>query len=199
MKRSVIAIAAIALTASAAEAQTTAGVARPVSFGISAGASIPTGDLSKEGPNGEKFGTGFNVAGLIGYSAPAMPVGFRGEVMYHRFGGDNFPAGVDGNVSTLGVVANAVYNFPTGSTSGVAPYLIGGLGVYNVKTTIEISGQSDDQSKTAAGLNGGIGVKIPLSGFQTFVEARFHHVFSKDDEKGTGTAQFIPLSFGIMF
>jgi opacity protein-like surface antigen len=188
MKRSVLSIAAIALSASAVQAQTTMGVARPVSFGVSAGATIPTGDIA------DIASTGFNVNGLIGYQAPAMPIGFRGELMWNRHGLKN---GVEGNTQVLGANVNAIYNFPTSSTSGVAPYIIGGVGYSQVKVTLDAANGFDSETAddTGFGLNGGIGVKIPLSGFTTFLEARYHTVFTDGD----GNVNFIPVTFGIQF
>ena len=37
---------------------------------------------------------------------------------------------------------------------------------------------------------------MPLSGFETFVEARYHRVIISN---GTGTVAYIPITFGIMF
>src|SRR5688500_628000 len=69
-------IAALGL-AGTAHAQ---GAARPFSFGISGGVSIPTGDA------GDALESGFNVSGLLQARQAAGPLGFRAEVGYHNFG-----------------------------------------------------------------------------------------------------------------
>ena len=69
------------------------------------------------------------------------------------------------------------------------PYLIGGAGIYGYKS--DVSGAS---TNTDFGLNGGIGASFPLSGFNTFVEARYHHIFTD-----VSATQFIPVTFGISF
>ena len=65
MKRSILGLGAVALaltvSASAAQAQ------RPVSFGVSAGAALPNGDLS------EGTSMGYNLTGSVGLSMPALP------------------------------------------------------------------------------------------------------------------------------
>jgi opacity protein-like surface antigen len=197
MKRSTLAVATLALAFSASSASAQA--VRPFTFGVSAGATIPTGDLAENDPDLDCCGasTGFNVNGLIGFQSPTMPVGFRGEVMYNRFGLKNLPSGVDGNGTIIGVNLNAIVG---GSGNvGISPYFIGGVGYSQFKGSIEEDGLEISASTSAFGVNGGVGIKIPLSGFQTFIEARYHYLFSEDEDEGTSNAQFIPISFGIMF
>lgn len=168
----VAALAAVATTA--ANAQETA--ARPFSFGISAGAAIPTGDLA----DAEK--TGFSVAGSVGYRFAAIKVvSFRLEGGYNQFSGKNGAP----KFRNINVTGNVVYDIPLQGM--VRPYLIGGVGLYNGKV-------SGADSENAFGFNAGAGVTLPLSGFNTFVEARFNQA-SKDGFK----SQFVPIVFGVRF
>src|SRR5665213_3467663 len=52
---------------------------------------------------------------------------------------------------------------------------------------------------TATGIRpyiiGGVGVTIPLSWFNAFVEARYNHF----NNNGGGSTAFIPITFGVMF
>ena len=175
------AVASFALFAGTSSAQ----AQRPVSFGISAGAAMPNGDL------GDGFSMGYNVAGSVGYSMPALPVSFRVDGMWNQLTEKN-DTGV--GLRTLGVNVNALYTLP-----GVAirPYVLGGLGMYNSKATGE--GLDDVESSTDMGINAGVGARFALSGFQTFVEARFHNIFVDSEGDESANARFIPLSFGIMF
>jgi opacity protein-like surface antigen len=93
---------------------------------------------------------------------------------------------VDGVVITS-ANANLVYNLPG---TGMTPYLIGGAGIYNLK--LDLEGSNDPDSQNKFGVNGGIGASFPLSGFNAFIEARYHHVFSDNN-----ATQFIPVVFGI--
>jgi opacity protein-like surface antigen len=54
--------------------------------------------------------------------------------------------------------------------------------------------ESGSDSETKFGLNGGAGIEFGLSGLATFVEARFHSVFTEDSK-----TNFVPISFGIKF
>lgn len=179
MKR--IALTFAALTALAAASSTSSAQStKPVSLGISAGAAIPVGDL------GDDFNTGWNVTASLGFNSSASPVGFRIDGMYNGLSPQD---GIDlPNIKIAAGTANIVYALPG---TGIRPYLIGGGGIYGLKV--------DDPTRdweTKFGLNGGIGASFPLSGFNTFVEARFHHVFT---DSGDFNTQLIPVTFGISF
>ncbi|HZK79227.1 MAG TPA: outer membrane beta-barrel protein [Gemmatimonadaceae bacterium] len=177
MKRialTIVALAAIAAAASTSSAQST----KPVSLGISAGAAIPVSDL------GNDYSTGWNGTVSLGFNSYGSPLGFRVDGMYNSMSaqdGVNLP-----DIKISSANANLVYALPG---TGIRPYLIGGAGVYGLKR--DFAGAS---TNTKLGLNGGVGASFPLSGFNTFVEARLHHVFS--DNVAT---QFIPVTFGISF
>lgn len=150
---------------------------KPVSLGIAAGAAIPVGDLS------DRWNTGFNGTVGLGLSSVGTPIGLRFEAMYNKFFGRD-DVGNPPDIRVIGGTANLVYSLPG---QGIRPYLIGGGGYYGVK-------REDLESQNKFGLNGGIGAMFPLSGFNTYAEARFHHVFTDGN-----SAQFIPVTFGILF
>ena len=170
--RSTMAVAALAAITLPAHAQ------RRTSVGFVAGASIPVGDL------GDATSTGFHVLGTLSVSGTASsPLGFRLDGMYNSLSGKN--SGPDVNVWSVN--GNLVYAFPGGMTA--TPYLIGGAGWYNSKAD-----ESGAESSNDLGINAGIGARFALSGFSTFAEVRFHNIFSDPN-----SAQFIPLTFGILF
>lgn len=177
MKRIALTLAALA-TLAVASSTSSAQSTKPVSLGISAGAAIPTSDI------GDDYNTGWNVTASLGFNSYASPVGFRIDGMYNSFGAKDDRDLRDYKIA--GANANIVYALPG---TGMRPYLIGGGGVYGLKYDIP-----DRDWTTKFGLNGGIGASFPLSGFNTFAEARFHHVFTD-----VGTINFIPVTFGISF
>jgi opacity protein-like surface antigen len=184
------------LVAATASAQGTSGSSgRPFKIGGVLGASIPLGDFS----NGADLG--YHLGGLIEYKPQSVPVNLRGEVTYNRNGlKSDFFAGenpvfdnVDGNFSMINFIGNAV--FPIGdAASSARPYVIGGLGIYRLKAAAEFQGLEISDTHTKFGINVGGGVTFNLSGFETFVEARFHSVFTEDSN-----TNFIPISFGFKF
>ncbi len=194
MKRTISTVAALALglvvNAAAAQAQVEEDDAfdeqpvRTVSFGIAGGASLPMGEF------GDGADVGFNGKLLLGLRPVNWPIGLRAEGMFHRFGLSN----VDGNINMFAGVGNAILTFPT--TGMIRPYIIGGGGLYNSR----FDGDDEDldlgaeTSVTDFGINGGAGITFQLSGFNTFLEARFHNIFSEGE-----STQMIPITFGLVF
>ncbi len=179
-----IAVLAIAVLGTNASAQS----AKSISFGISGGAAIPLGDFS------DFYTTGYNGTVSLGMKSVGSPIGLRIDAMYNRLSVKDdatitIPgAGLVESASIASANANLVYMLPG---TGISPYLIGGGGIYSTK----LHGDNlDIDSENKFGINGGIGAAFPLSGFNTFIEARLHNVFSDGD-----ATQFIPVTFGISF
>jgi opacity protein-like surface antigen len=170
------AVCALAIAASPAAAQ------RRVGLGFSAGLSVPTGNT------GDFTSAGYNVGAMIDVpGSPSVPFGLRFEGKLDSFSGKNRG---DPDFRSVSLTGNAVVNLST--ASGATPYIIGGVGVYNGR--VEFA-NDEHASDTNMGLNGGAGVRFPLSGFSTFVEFRYHHIFGD----GANDASFLPLTFGIVF
>jgi len=144
--------------------------ANPFSFNIAAGASIPTGNL------GDVSDVGYNLTVGLGTHMLGSPLGFRAEGMYNEWGISN----TNLKVHTGAITANATYDLGTASTTGNF-YGIGGLGYY-------FSGNSANDF----GWNIGGGFKFPLSGFDAYVEARYHDVSNQN-------RSFVPIVFGLKF
>jgi len=165
---------AAALIATPAAAQT--------SFSIAAGATVPVGSTA------DAVDVGYNAILGLGIKPPLAPLGLRIEGMYNSHAVKD---GGGSNMQTLAAIVN-------GTLSGVGMpipmgYLIAGLGMYSSKLTdVPIIGNTD--SETDIGFNIGAGINIPLTGFSTFLEARFHFI----QTEGNST-KLIPISFGIKF
>ena len=182
MKRSLFAAAlvGIAFMPFAAHAQKhTSSAVKPVQFGIGGGAALPTSDLS------DGASTGFNVTGTIGWNPQMIPLGIRVDGAYNRFG---LKGGASGDIHFSSVTGNLVYKVPAAS---VSPYLIGGAGWYNAAVNLTGFGSGSDNH---LGWNVGGGISMPLSGFDTFIEARYNQV-----QGDGGSLKFIPITFGVMF
>ena len=169
LSRAALGIAAL-LVAAPLSAQT--------SFGISAGAAVPVGNTA------DAVDLGYNATASIGIKPPLAPIGLRIDGMFNSFEGK-------GGSGTTRIVAGTV----NATLSGVGMpipmgYLIGGLGMYNSK----FDGTLTSSSSTDLGFNIGAGINFPLTGFSTFLEARFHYV----DGEG-GSLKFIPITFGLRF
>ncbi|MFN5582805.1 outer membrane beta-barrel protein [Gemmatimonas sp.] len=153
---------------------------KPVTFGISGGVSLPTGDYTAG------LQTGYALAGHL-YITPATfaSLRFRGDVTFDNW---NFEGPNNGSFRSLGVVGNVLYDFPAAGTSATRPYLLAGLGGFDSKESV------GGQSTTHLGFQIGGGLAFQLSGFTTFAEAKFVNVFTDG-----ASLRYLPLTFGVRF
>jgi hypothetical protein len=175
MSRKMLAVALFALVTPVAVSQA------QLSFGIGAGASVPTGDTKPY------TATGYHLMATAGIHPPLAPVGFRVDGMFHEF--DAKPATADTKIRVMGATANAVLSMPGAIV--LSPYVIGGVGTYNYK--VKTPTTSSDMNEL--GVNIGAGIKFGLAGFGAFGEVRYHAIMND----GTDKIRFIPVTFGIMF
>ena len=174
---------ALALSAQVAQAQ--AGL----SFGLGGGVVVPNGSMA------DLNSTGYTGQASLRVQPAASPLGFQVDGFYSRLGLQN---DIPGHSQMIGGTANAVYAFS--SASPARPYLIGGLGVYNGKTTIDDLGSSDSQTKFGA--NAGAGFDFKLGAASLYAEGRFHAIFKAAVDVETleeTTAYMIPLTVGLRF
>ena len=149
---------------------------------VSGGATAAVGHL------GDITDIGYNAAVGVDLGRTVLPVGARLEAAYNDLG---FKGG-GGDVRIISGTANAIFNL---GVTRDAPYLIAGVGAYNRNSGSSALGYGGGQ--TVAGVNGGAGLRFPLSGLSTFVEVRYHVMLGSSTE-GTNY-QFIPITFGISF
>jgi len=182
MIRGVVVGLAVALTAQAVHAQT------GMSFGLGGGIVVPTGSLA------DGNSTGWNAMVVARVKPAVSPVGLQLDGFYNRFGLE----GIDGHSRLIGATANALYAFPSAAVA--RPYLIGGVGLYNGKTTVDGLGSSDAQTKF--GLNAGAGFDFGVGRARLFAEGRFHAIMKGVTDVNTGdekTAYMIPITVGVRF
>ena len=167
-----------ALTASPSAAQ------RPVSLGLAGGASIPTGEL-REGAD-----VGWHALATIVISSLMQPLGLRLDVAYNRFSfKDGVPALADEYQATGSATLNFTYRLPM-TNSPMSPYLISGLGAYRTDCSLA----TGCEASTRYGWNVGLGTKLYVLGFRSFLEARYHRT-----ERGDTDVNFFPVTFGLVF
>lgn len=164
-------LAAMTLGATEARAQ--------MSISIAAGAALPMGDAS------DALSMGYNATVGLGIKPPLAPVGLRVEGMFNSFDYKSNTIGLE-TFRVMALTANGTLSGPA-----MPAYLIGGVGMYNSKATANI-GSADAQSDF--GFNIGGGVNLPLTGFSTFLEVRYHHI-----PVDGGSFKFVPITVGIKF
>lgn len=204
---------AVAGVAPEAGAQSLSAV-RTTDFGIAVGAAFPVGNRLR-GPQpftgaespakldvAGGASTGFTVAASMGIRPVNSPVGYRLEAQYTRFGLEpearfgpgGAPETAEGHVSSLSGTGNIILVVPL--PSPLRPCLIGGAGAYLLTSDItqEPNSTFGAQSQTKFGLNGGVGVEVIIGRLRSFVEARYHSVFTEGQN-----ASFIPITVGLKF
>ena len=145
-------------------------------FGLGLGATLPMGDYG----NADKMG--LNILGVFETPLGQSPLYLRVDGLYtstaHKAG--------SGNTSILGGTVSALYHFSAPAATA-RPYLLGGLGFFNVDPGVAAS-------QTKIGLSFGGGVLFDLAGFNAFAEARYMSV-----QTSGSSITFVPLSVGLMF
>lgn len=159
------------------------------SFGVMAGAALPTGDFAKS------YKSGYTVGALLGLHPEASPIGFRIDGAYSRFDFKGTNAG-GLRTSILQGTGNVVLG-GGGEAGMVKPYFIGGIGIYNVK--VDASSVGGSVSDTKFGFNGGAGLDLPLTGISAFVEARYHYIMTDNGNAGGSNTAYVPIAVGIRF
>ena len=179
MKRSAIAVLVLGLAFSAGVREASA---QSFTFGVGGGLTIPTGDFNTAAK------MGWHGLGQIGYGLKSG-LGLRGDFYY----GENKFDGVSGKTKLAGGLGNVTYDFQT--SSGIKPYVIGGLGVFNVKASASAGGISASASETKFAFAGGAGLKFKAgSDSHFYVESRYVSV-----QTSGGSTGFIPITVGISF
>lgn len=154
------------------------------SVGIAAGASVPVSDY------GDQVKTGYNAYLTLDVHAPLSPVSLRIDGMFNELEvKDNVTFAQKSHVWAL--TANVVLG--AADLIVAKPYIIGGLGYYHHSFTGQPVG-FDIPAENKFGVNAGVGIAIPLTGFRAFAEARYHAMLDSDNK-----VRFIPISFGVVF
>jgi opacity protein-like surface antigen len=187
----VLALALSLGTAAVAQAQDTptpatttstsaAGVGSIV-IGPTLGFSLPFGDFA------DRATIGFNL-GVIGdyYAAPNWA--FGGEISWHTFGGNDdlekelsaaIGEPVDLKLRVLPIVGHVKYFIPA---AGYAPYVRGGIGLFNLSSEIEAGSESSDDSDTNLGFLFGGGVNFNGGSRVSYgAEAYYQYISTEGD------------------
>jgi len=184
------------LPSAAARAQMgPAGSGRLISFGIGGGLSVPANDAAdalKSGVNGQAFAC---------VNLPGLPIRPRVDVTFQHF--DLKQAQVVSPVATpggTGTLLAGVANVQVPLHHGfVEPYVVAGVGAYQVKADDGSGSASGTVSRTHFGVNGGAGVRVKLTVVSLYVEGRVDNVYSDQGVIDAKSIQVVPVSFGLVY
>ena len=167
----------------------------PVELGIGGGATVPVGDAK------DAFQSGWHASGIVRLNLPMMPFGLQGNFTYNHFKLDEQNVGFPGSGRILSGIADARFRLPI--PGPVQPYLLAGVGTYNIKADPDQSTATAAASTTKFGINGGGGVNVTFPGLpiRAFVEGKIENIYT---DQGLNTAvtndfktRLIPVTFGI--
>jgi opacity protein-like surface antigen len=168
---------------------------RFLSFGLGGGVTVPVSDAK------DAFKNGFNGQGFVRLNLRFLPVSPRLDFTFSKFDLDDAKVGTTGTGQMLAGLANLQMYLIHGGP--IRPYIVAGVGAYNVKTETDAAGAvtSQEVSDTRFGVNGGAGLVIKLGSLLSlYAEGRVDNVFTQD--KGlieTDQIQMVPVSFGLVY
>ena len=166
---------AMALTAVMASS---AGAASNMTFGITGGAAVPTGDFS------DVANTGYNFGGT-GTVMVNQSWGVGADVAYHMWNGSSDlntgtqlllgDPSAEWKFSAIQGTGNLQYMIP--AQGAVHPWLKGGLGLYDIKAKLNSDSGSTDSSENDFGWNLGGGFNYAVSpAYSLGVGAAYHAI-----------------------
>lgn len=157
---------------------------KPLQVSLVAGLSTPQSDLK------DVAELGWHTLGTIHVSSLLVPLGLRVDGAWNRFAGlDGAPGVAATALTVISLTGNMTYRWPM-TTSTLSPYVIAGVGAYRT----QCNATTGCDSETDFGWNAGVGTKLYLLGFRSFLEARYHTT-----SRGVANVSFLPLTFGITF
>ena len=162
--------------------------AQGAEFSLGGGIGLPLGTFD------DRDKVGWHGLAAVSVVPEAWPVGIQIDGQYQQYRLDASSSLKD---RFLIGTANLVYKFKSSEESRFRPYLIGGGGVYNFKTTgtNDLGNLIDTGSSTTKfGINAGAGFDIKAGGAGLFLEGRFHDIFTSGEN-----TKFIPITLGIRF
>ena len=179
----------VALVVSLALAALPLAASAQVGFGAAAGASLPTGDF------GKNANTGYHAQVSLDVGVPLSPIGFRFDGTLDHFDGSGNTSTSSSSARIAGGSANVLMGF--GAVPLLGPYVIGGVGYYQVHGESTVGTTTISDSKSEPGANIGVGVRFGLGGFGVFAETGYHYI--KSTGSGASAATFVPVMFGASF
>lgn len=157
------------------------GGTRPVSLVVSGGLTLPAGDLA----NFHDSGFHYDVSLLL--NIPGFPIGLRPEFSLTQLKLKEAPQAPDASDMTKMMAFMGNIELPL--AAGL--YLLAGGGLLSLDT--------DGESASKIAFDAGAGFRFALGGIRGFVEARMGAASYDQGKFGFEKAQFIPVTFGLVF
>jgi hypothetical protein len=166
------------------------GSTRPISLVISGGLTVPSADL------GDFHDPGFHYDASLLLNIPGFPITLRPEFSLTRFKLKN-PSPVSApNADDVTNMMAFMGNLELPVGGGL--YVLAGGGLLSMTAADGLTGAEEEASKKFT-FDAGAGFRFSLGGARGFVEARIGAASYDEGKVGFSKAQFIPVTFGLVF
>ena len=177
-------------TLSRAQGPNLIGCRRIICLGVSGGMTVPAGDMA------DFHDSGFHYDASLFLNLPGLPISIRPEFsltqMKLKDPVNTAPATTDATKMFA-----AMGNIELGLGGGL--YVLAGGGILSTTAASLASGGVGDETSTNITLDAGAGLRFRLGGISGFLEARMGSASYDQGTFGFQKAQFIPITFGLVF
>ena len=167
-----------------------AGSKRPISLVVSGGLTVPSADL------GDLHDAGFHYDAALIFNIPGLPIAIRPEFSLTQFKLKNpvlATPDADDMTSMMAFMGNI--EVPLGG----GLYVLAGGGILNMSVPEAVTPDGEGESSKKFTFDAGAGLRFALGGIRGFVEARIGAASYEQGKVGFSKAQFIPITFGLVF
>ena len=167
------------------------GSTRPLALVISGGLTLPSGDL------GNFHDSGFHYDASLIFNIPGFPIGLRPEFSLTQFKLKDFTPPSGGSVDDVTNMMAFLGNIEVGLGGGL--YVLAGGGILSMSVPEALAPDGEEESSKKFTFDAGAGLRFSLGAVRGFVEARIGAASYEAGKVGFSKAQFIPVTFGIVF
>ena len=192
VKSIVLALLVVSASASIAGAQFPgmAGSTRPISLVISGGLTVPSSDL------GDLHDAGLHYDAALILNIPGFPIALRPEFSLTQFKLKE-PVLTAPNADDVTNMMAFMGNIELPLGGGL--YVLAGGGLLSMSVPEALTPDGEEESSKKFTFDAGAGLRFALGGIRGFVEARIGAASYDQGKVGFSKAQFIPVTFGLVF
>lgn len=185
-----IAVLATFATKSQAQFPGMAGSSRPISLVVSGGLTVPSADL------GDLHDPGLHFDASLILNIPGFPIALRPEFSLTQFKlKEPVLATPDADDVTNMMAFMGNIEVPLGG----GLYVLAGGGILSLSSPEALTPDGEEESSNKFTFDAGAGLRFALGGIRGFVEARIGAASYEAGRMGFSKAQFIPITFGLVF
>jgi len=166
------------------------GNTRPINLVLSGGMTVPAADLA------DLHDAGLHFDASLLLNLPGFPVALRPEFSLTRFKLKE-PVLTSTNTEDVTQMIAAMGNIELPLVGGL--YVLAGGGILSLSVPGAASTGGTDESSSEFTFDAGAGFRFALGGARGFVEARIGAASYDQGKFGFSKAQFIPVTFGLVF